>query len=75
MSVKKIGAALRDQQAEAGEVADARPLADDLADVAQVALVAAFDAADQRIGLAALHRKRADDGGVGAHDRAGGFRD
>lgn len=75
MSVKKVGAALRNHQAEGGEIADILALADDLADVAQMLLVAAFEAANQRIGLAAPQRQRANDGGIGAHDRAGSFRD
>jgi hypothetical protein len=69
------GAALRDQQAERREITDVLPLADDLADVAQVLLVTAFETADQRVGFATLQRQRADDGGIGADDGAGGFRD
>ncbi len=39
-----------------------------------MALIAAFQAADQCVGLAALQRQRADDGGIGAHDRSRRFR-
>ena len=46
---------------------DARRQADDVADVAQVRHEAALEAADQRVGVAALHRERGDHGGVGAH--------
>ena len=43
-------------------------------DVARVLDEAAREAAEQRIGLAALHRQRADHRGVGADDGAGGVR-
>ena len=41
-----------------------------LADVVQVPQVLAEGAADQAVGLAAVHHHRADRGGVGAHDGA-----
>ena len=64
------GAAAGDQQAQRRELAHPVGLADDLADVAQVPVEAAFRAAEQRVGLAAAHRERADHGGVGAHGGA-----
>ena len=66
----EIGAFAGDQQRERREIADPRQEADDLAHMAQMAHVAAFDATDHGIGLAADDRKRRDHGGIGANHRA-----
>ena len=49
-------------------------LADDLAHIAQVPVIAAFNATDQRIGMVHANRQRANHGVVGAHDGLGAFR-
>ncbi len=69
----EIGALAGDHHRQRREVADTGQEADDLADMAQMAHVAAFDAADHGVGLAAHHRKRGDHGGVGANHGARGI--
>ena len=66
----EMGALAGDHQRQRGVVADARQEADDLADMAQMAHIAALDATDHGVSLATDHRKRRDYGRIGAHHRA-----
>ncbi len=70
----EIGALAGDHQRQRREITDARPEADDFADVAQMAHIATFDAADHGVGLAADHCQRGNHGGVGSHHGARGIR-
>ena len=53
------------------EVVGAGRQADDVADVVEPVAEAAFEAADQRVRVAAPDGERADHGGVGARQRPG----
>ncbi len=63
-------AARGDHQAHGREFAHARRQPDDVADVAQLGAVAAFEPADHRVRLAAPHGDGGDHRGRGAHQRA-----
>ena len=63
----EIGALLQNQQAQRRHVLDAIRLANDRQQVIQVSLVLSDGAADQGVGLAALHHHGANRRGVGPH--------
>ena len=71
---EEVGALRGDHERQRRDLVHAGRKPDDVADVLDAGLEAAFEAADHRVGIPSPHRERGDHGGVGAHERARGVR-